>query len=188
MSICSNCGEAHDPDAVFCENCGFDFITGSLPRPEPARTSLGHTGGSTAGDGPRTVAVITCDRGFHQRMDTEGVLTFPDPAPPPQRVPLAGGTVVVGRARPDRGHHPDIDLASDPAASSRHAVLERRADGGWRVTDIGSTNGTFLGDDTEPLSTDVATDVPPGTPIYVGAWTRIELVEEGGGPGAQAAR
>ncbi len=179
MSTCSNCAEPHAPSAVFCESCGFDFLTGSMPDPEPARTSLGGAAAREgAAAGPATVAVISCDRAFHERMDTDGVLTYPDPEPAPVRVPLAGATVLVGRARPDRGHHPDIDLSTDPAASSRHAVLRRRADGGWTVTDIGSTNGTYLGDATEPLVTGVEVDVAPGTPIFVGGWTRIELALE----------
>ncbi len=30
-STCDNCGVGHGPDDMFCENCGYDFITGSLP-------------------------------------------------------------------------------------------------------------------------------------------------------------
>lgn len=30
---CSNCGVSHGADDIFCENCGYDFITGSLPGP-----------------------------------------------------------------------------------------------------------------------------------------------------------
>lgn len=29
--ICQNCSVSHGPDDMFCENCGYDFITGSLP-------------------------------------------------------------------------------------------------------------------------------------------------------------
>lgn len=28
---CSNCDQAYGPDDMFCENCGYDFLTGSLP-------------------------------------------------------------------------------------------------------------------------------------------------------------
>ena len=38
-TACANCGEPHGPDDVFCEACGFDFLTGSLPTPEAAPTS-----------------------------------------------------------------------------------------------------------------------------------------------------
>ena len=34
----------------------------------------------------------------------------------------------------------------DVNVSRKHAVIERLEDGGWRVTDLGSTNGTYLND------------------------------------------
>ncbi|MGH1489025.1 MAG: FHA domain-containing protein [Acidimicrobiales bacterium] len=30
-NTCQNCNVGHGPDDMFCENCGYDFITGSLP-------------------------------------------------------------------------------------------------------------------------------------------------------------
>ena len=30
---CPNCGAANSVDALFCENCGYDFTTGTMPRP-----------------------------------------------------------------------------------------------------------------------------------------------------------
>lgn len=45
--------------------------------------------------------------------------------------------VLAGRSRSC-----DLILAT-PAVSRRHALLERAPDG-WRVTDLGSTNGTFV--------------------------------------------
>ncbi len=50
------------------------------------------------------------------------------------------GTMAVGRA-PGRG----LVLEEDTAVSARHATLDSRADGLW-VTDVGSTNGTFVND------------------------------------------
>jgi pSer/pThr/pTyr-binding forkhead associated (FHA) protein len=85
----------------------------------------------------------------------------------------------IGRAKASRGVHPDIDLASDaledPAASSRHAVIERKPDGTWWITDLGSTNGTYLGDTDTQLAADTPTAWTPGTPVLVGAWTKLEL-------------
>ena len=31
--ICPNCSTANLPDALFCENCGYDFTTQAMPRP-----------------------------------------------------------------------------------------------------------------------------------------------------------
>ena len=45
----------------------------------------------------------------------------------------------------------------------------------WTITDLDSTNGTYLGDTFEQLEANTATPIDAGTAIYVGAWTRIEL-------------
>lgn len=167
---CTHCGESHGPDDVFCENCGFDFLTGSLPAPAAAVTS------TAPESAPAILLRVTADREYHERMDADGVLDFPDPVPAARELPVAGDTALIGRARPSRGLFPDVDLSSDPAVSSRHAVLTRRADGSWTVTDVGSTNGTYVGTSTVPIQPDVAVTVAPGTTIHLGAWTRIEVV------------
>jgi Protein of unknown function (DUF3662)/FHA domain len=71
----------------------------------------------------------------------------PEPEPEPHRetvtltldgrtVPLAADRAVVGRSR-----ECDIRL-EDANVSRRHAELERGADAGWSIVDLGSTNGT----------------------------------------------
>jgi hypothetical protein len=37
--VCPNCGTANDPGALFCEACGYDFTTGTLPRPAETPTT-----------------------------------------------------------------------------------------------------------------------------------------------------
>src|SRR6476646_3205027 len=32
---CPNCSTMNAVDALFCENCGYDFTTGTMPRPLP---------------------------------------------------------------------------------------------------------------------------------------------------------
>jgi pSer/pThr/pTyr-binding forkhead associated (FHA) protein len=54
-----------------------------------------------------------------------------------RRVELAGGRVTVGK-----GDANDIAL-DDPTVSRLHATLEQFADG-WCVSDLGSSNGTYL--------------------------------------------
>ncbi len=48
---CPNCGTENASDALFCESCGYDFTTGSLPRPEAAPAS-GPDGPDATGAGP----------------------------------------------------------------------------------------------------------------------------------------
>lgn len=51
-------------------------------------------------------------------------------------------------------------LAAYPAISARHCRVDRDADGRWRVTDLGSSNGTFV--DEVRLPEDQPTPLPPG--------------------------
>ncbi|MGL6278542.1 MAG: FHA domain-containing protein [Gaiella sp.] len=50
---------------------------------------------------------------------------------------------VTGSMSVGRGSEHGIRLDGDTTVSSRHAVVERRADGLW-LEDAGSTNGTFV--------------------------------------------
>jgi pSer/pThr/pTyr-binding forkhead associated (FHA) protein len=52
-------------------------------------------------------------------------------------VPVGGNDLVIGR----RGADLDVD---DRGVSRAHARISRGAEGGWTLTDLGSTNGTFL--------------------------------------------
>ncbi len=172
---CTNCGEAHDAGAVFCENCGYDFLTGSLPEAEPSVTSVaGSIEGQAAAPVTPVTLRISVDEAYHHRTDTDDVLDLPDPLPEAQTVPLLGTQILIGRSRPSRGLFPDVDLASDPAVSSRHAKLER-TNGSWTVTDLGSTNGTYVGESTVAITPDIAVPLTPGTAIHLGAWTRLEI-------------
>jgi S1-C subfamily serine protease len=56
-----------------------------------------------------------------------------------QAIDVDGRTFVVGR-----GGDSDIALKDDTEVSRRHATLEPRSDGTVLVTDLGSTNGTFV--------------------------------------------
>ncbi len=173
MLTCSNCGGGYRPDDVFCESCGLDFATGSLP---------GGDDGNAAVVGVDEI-VVEVDVAWFERAVTGGELALPQPMPEPQRLPLMGLKALIGRTSSSRGVFPEIDvraLTGDPAVSTRHAMIERRSLGeAWTITDVGSTNGTLVGAD---LTT--ATEIPageptplgPGVSAWVGAWTRLILV------------
>ncbi len=126
-------------------------------------------------------ARVSVDLDFFNASVGDVELTLPDPVPDPQVVPLAGIRILIGRTSSSRGIFPEIDvraLTDDPAVSSRHAMLERDASTNWTLTDLGSTNGTFLTPAAEKaIDAGTAHPIAAGTTIYLGAWTRIVLAE-----------
>jgi hypothetical protein len=227
-ATCPNCSATRTPDSLFCENCGYDFLTESLPESEapsvlsgagdPVTTSdLGSdrlprageslSGGETGADpgvpggssvagasapgagspnqGPAQGGVVrltvAVDRSYFDEVVQDGELDFPDQIPVPVELELSGPELHIGRTSESRAIHPDIDVADltgDQAVSSRHAVLRVDGDGSCRLTDIGSTNGTFVGTfDGDPLDHGSPVVLEPGVPVYLGAWTRITVTE-----------
>ena len=79
------------------------------------------------------------------------------------RITLTGAPVLIGRA-------PDSTLVlSDDYASNRHARVSLQ-DGRWVAEDLGSTNGTYLGQ----RKIDSPTPMEPGVPLRIGK-TVLEL-------------
>lgn len=111
---------------------------------------------SRAGTGIRTGAVSTKER-------TQGHLAVTSGPLKGATVPLGSAPILVGRA-------PTCTLViEDDYCSSRHCRIFPEDDG-WRVEDLGSTNGTYLGnqrvDDPVPFR--------EGDVIRIGA-TSLEL-------------
>jgi pSer/pThr/pTyr-binding forkhead associated (FHA) protein len=79
------------------------------------------------------------------------------------RIGLTGAPVLIGRAN-------DSTLVlEDDYASTRHARISLQ-DGRWMVEDLGSTNGTYLGQ----RKVDGAVPLEPGVPLRIGK-TVLEL-------------
>ena len=160
---------------VFCESCGYDFASGSLPEGTVLDAN------AAAPQATPMHAKVTVDGAFFAASVGDVDLALPDPVPEQQIVPLAGIRILIGRKSTSRGIFPEIDVRSfteDPAVSSRHAMLERDASNNWTLTDLGSTNGTFLTPDAEQaVEAGITIPIAAGTSIYLGAWTRIELAE-----------
>jgi len=197
---CENCGANHRDDDIFCENCGYDFITGSLPRPEedfpssggrpsvaplaaaqPEPAASAQWGGEPSGSQPRLLPLWTLtigvDRPYYEEVVSQGELVFPDNFGAPMSMEIAASEVHIGRTSESRLISPDLDigaLTGDPAVSSRHAVISIGSSGTMLVTDLGSTNGTFVGSiGSEALTVGVPVPIDANTPVYLGAWTVI---------------
>lgn len=163
-------------DDVFCESCGYDFASGSLPEATVDESAL-----AVESSAAPMHAKVSVDVEFFAASVGDVDLTLPDPLPDVQIVPLTGIRILIGRTSTSRGIFPEIDvlaLTDDPAVSSRHAMLERDASHTWTLTDLGSTNGTFLTSAADSaIEAGTALPIAAGTTIYLGAWTRIDLAE-----------
>ena len=171
-----NCSDSYAAGDVFCENCGYDFLSGSLPEAvappthAPAASPMPASPGKVAAR-----ATVAIDEVFYGQMDPDGQLTFPDPIPDPVEINLAS-VVLVGRNSQSRGVFPEIGvdaLNGDSAVSHRHAILRQREDGTWVVSDLDSTNGTYLDGAIDPIAPNTEFVVAAGSVINVGAWTSI---------------
>src|SRR6478672_4245899 len=98
--------------------------------------------------------------------------------------PNSGQIIVVDRAL-TLGRDADIDVTlNDALVSTRHATLSPNADGSVELTDLGSTNGTFVND----RRVEGSTTLRGGERIRLG---KVVLEVEGtmvaGGPGTVVA-
>ncbi|EAP97878.1 hypothetical protein JNB_12978 [Janibacter sp. HTCC2649] len=177
---CPNCGGPNSPDALFCEVCGYDHTTGTLPRGADSSAAAAppvEAPANTSKDlATPWVAELWIDPAWYTAQGSS------DPLPsqgPPAVFALRNTSLLIGRVSNSRGIHPDIDCGVDNGVSRRHAQLT--TDGTrWWVEDLASSNGTYIGDSVGDLPT---TSIPTGQKrevdaddrIYVGSWTRIVL-------------
>jgi hypothetical protein len=200
---CPNCGTPNVVDALFCEACGYDFTTGTMPRPVtapgPTTTPAGPgeavpPGASTAPPGQNAeaspppasapgnaapfdwVVEVWIDPAWYEAQES------PDPMPSPGLpvvVPLRARSVLVGRTSASRNIHPEIDCETDSGVSRRQAQLT--TDGTrWWVEDLESANGTFIGAAAgavpeDPIPVGIKRELNPDDRVYVGAWTRLVI-------------
>lgn len=171
---CPNCEAANVAEALFCEACGYDFTTGSMPEtPAPAAVVEPAAEPSPPRPPVEWVAELWIDPDWYA---TQGS-TDPLPSPGlPDIAPLVKPENLIGRVSNSRGIFPDVDCELDTGCSRRHALLS--TDGTrWWIEDLGSANGTFVGSATGPLPAmpipSGRVELAPDQRIYLGAWTRI---------------
>jgi FHA domain-containing protein len=177
---CPSCGAARE--GRFCEVCGYDSALGPPPEgvadaPEPqAPPPQKPTAAAWA-------VVVRADRAWFEEVvrrdgPDAGGLQFPAFSTE-RRFVLDGTQLAIGRRSRSRGIEPEIDLSAppvDPGVSALHALLVGRADGGWNVVDLDSTNGTVVGDGPDPIPPNTPVPLADGDVVKVGAWTTITLL------------
>lgn len=124
----------------------------------------------TAPGPARWVAEIWIDPEWYRMQQAPEQLPSPGQ---PLIQSLRKSTIVIGRT--SASGRPDLDCVTDTGVSRRQAVLT--TDGiRWFVEDLGSSNGTYIGQVDRPLPTaPISGRVELGSHdrIYVGSWTRI---------------
>jgi FHA domain/Double zinc ribbon len=202
VTICPSCGDSNPESNLFCESCGLDFVTGQLPppvaAPDPTLVGLVDPTGPLVAATPVDLgtdlgwtATLTIDAEWFAAKG-EGIGTPPDRAP--RTVDLRHGTVLIGRTR-SSGANPGITIDDDHGISRKHAELIHDASANtWSITDVGSTNGTFVVAAGAPLAADLA-PIAPNVPlalaetdqVFVGAWTRLDLTASSNSAAATSA-
>jgi hypothetical protein len=181
---CPSCGTQNPASNLFCESCGLDFVTGQAPAPDPIVASP-----ATAAGAPPVVIDPGTDLGWSAELTVsaewfaakgEGIGVPPTRGP--ITIELRHDTVLIGRSR-STGTNPGVVIDDDHGISRRHAELRHDATADtWTLTDLGSTNGSFVVADGETISAAHA-PLPANEPrllttsdrVFVGAWTQIYL-------------
>lgn len=185
---CPHCGEMNGHDALFCESCGYDFVTGQAPEPEPmpapivtAAPGAVEPAAATATPTITTgwIVVVEVDVTWHS---LKGELADrPLPPPSTSTVPLVHHTSLIGRTSQSRGLKPEVPLDADTAVSRRHAQFVFENDE-LSIVDLSSTNGTYVltgtdepSDATLPIASGGPTVLHDGDRVYLGAWSRLTV-------------
>ncbi len=125
---CAFCGQDNPEDEAFCEACGQE-LSGKTKRVDPGpMNSLPH---DSFGPALTPEPIILVIGETHLKLNIEK-------------------RTIIGRADPKRSRDPDIDLTAYGARAhgvSRHHIQIEREDKILKITDLESTNGTYVNDD-----------------------------------------
>jgi hypothetical protein len=157
MQRCPNCGHRNRPGVLICENCGTNLVTGKTSVAGTRDLLRDQEGSDTtaSGTGPLRGTAPLVDTSEMKAVQAAGSHVFEDNMV--LRIEIEGGTtpilvypkqeIIFGRRDPTSGGMPDVDLT--PYAGYRMGVSRRHAairlqDKRLDVSDLGSSNGTFL--------------------------------------------
>lgn len=145
---CPHCGAPNLTDALFCEDCGYDFTTGQAPDPVPTgtvavtgsaltpgpsgtATPAGSSAAAASVEDPNPALIAAGPSGWIAIVEVDptwfelkGTLADqPCPRPSSSTIALVSAVVRIGRSSQSRGIHPEIAMDSDTAVSRLHAQL-----------------------------------------------------------------
>ncbi len=146
--ICPSCGHRNRPGLLLCENCGTNLMTGK--QTQVGTRDLKREQETADQEGARLL-----DTGQTKAIESAGGSAFTENMV--LRVEIEGAAmpmlvypkaeIILGRRDPNTGAMPDVDLTAYAGyrmgVSRRHAAI-RFQDRQLNLSDLGSSNGTFL--------------------------------------------
>ncbi len=146
--ICPNCGHRNRPGVLLCENCGTNLATGK-------QTGVGTRDLKREQESTEQEGAKLLDTGQTKAIESAGGSVFTENMV--LRVEIEGAAmpmlvypkaeIILGRRDPNTGAMPDVDLTAYAGyrmgVSRRHAAI-RFQERQLNVSDLGSSNGTFL--------------------------------------------
>ena len=146
MPYCTSCGHRNPDDARFCSQCGTRIVV--APPPEPDRSDPSAT--MTFGTEGRSEGRL--EHHEERPLDDQDAAAV-DALPVGsallvvQRGPSAGSRFLLDTDVVTAGRHPESDIFLDDVTVSRRHAEFRRGPDGFRVSDVGSLNGTYVNRD-----------------------------------------
>ncbi len=150
--FCAACGKKNPDDATYCSQCG-------------AYLSKEERGGDT------TITLTPVEAEVEQEEEIqvpEEDLAAGAAMLVVKRGPSAGTRFVITKDVTTVGRHPESDIFLDDITVSRRHAEIKRSDGGFRMTDMGSLNGTYV----NKLRVEEA-DLSSGDEIQIGKFRLI---------------
>jgi len=123
--VCARCGHVNQDGARFCSSCGAPLTGGG---DETTLTLQAVESSEEADD---------LDRYLDGLPRGVGLLVV-------RHGPNTGASYRLDRDVTTIGRHPDSDIFFDDITVSRRHVRIDRDEGGYRLTDVGSLNGTYV--------------------------------------------
>ncbi|QIX26849.1 FHA domain-containing protein [Nocardioides sp. JQ2195] len=140
MPFCTSCGKQNPDDARFCAQCGHRLVTSAAAESAVESTATITFGAPEKAEGDER-ALNPADSAAVDALPMGHALLVV------QRGPSAGSRFLLDTELVTAGRHPESEIfLDDVTVSRRHAEFRREA-GGYRVSDSGSLNGTYVNRD-----------------------------------------
>lgn len=139
MQTCSQCGSQNAVEARFCNHCGHALETAAVPSETTATITFGASAPRPETD--ETGGLNEADAAAADALPPGNALLIV------QRGPGAGSRYLLDSDSVSAGRHPESDIFLDDITVSRRHVEFTREGLTFRVSDVGSLNGTYVNRD-----------------------------------------